>query len=486
MHKMLTRFTARAKAVVVLALALHGGCSSAEEPTVSPSGAPASSGNAGASGSAEAGPGTPAAPGAPAGPVAGPSTNPGSATGLPCAVKKIVDDKCGACHSDPPVSTFMPLTKQAHFHEPSTTAPSKKYYELAKTRINAAASPMPPVTSPKLAADELATLNAWLEMGAAASSETCASTPKPNPTVTTEIDTTGLECHKFLAHADGDNNAKYKVGTAVDVYINFGFKAPWTSTAYGIVVKPVIDNAKVLHHWLLFKEEAEDGSVSESNGQHTFGEMVHGWAPGGESLDFRKHGDVSFELPASSYVVEVHYNSADANALDASGVEVCYQRAPTQHVAGLSWVGYDHGVESYTAGALLGPEFSEVCLDPQATWTGTCAPETDQPIHILFVVPHMHKAGVHMTSVINGPRGQRMLHDAPFDFSTQIGYDKDEVLMPGETITTTCKYSAPKCAGHATTAEMCYLFTYAYPKGALRDSGLWGQVSHGEGACLGQ
>ena len=98
----------------------------------------------------------------------------------------------------------------------------------------------------------------------------------------------------------------------------------------------------------------------------------------------------------------------------------------------------------------------------------------------------MHEAGRHMKAVINGPNGQRVLHDKPFSFDSQVSYQVDEVLMPGEYITTTCTYSEPKCAGQATGAEMCYLFTYAYPKGALADGGAWGTIAHGQGACLGQ
>ena len=91
-----------------------------------------------------------------------------------------------------------------------------------------------------------------------------------------------------------------------------------------------------------------------------------------------------------------------------------------------------------------------------------------------------------MESVITGPNGTRVLHDEEFVFDSQVGYDVNEVLMPGESITTRCYYSEPKCSGQATEAEMCYLFTYAYPKGALADNGAWGNLAHGSGACLGQ
>jgi hypothetical protein len=58
--------------------------------------------------------------------------------------------------------------------------------------------------------------------------------------------------------------------------------------------------------------------------------------------------------------------------------------------------------------------------------------------------------------------------------------------MPGESIVTDCSYAKPMSFGEATSDEMCYLFTMAYPKGALTDSGSWGKSAHGGSACLGQ
>ena len=57
--------------------------------------------------------------------------------------------------------------------------------------------------------------------------------------------------------------------------------------------------------------------------------------------------------------------------------------------------------------------------------------------------------------------------------------------MPGDTITTECSYTKPTVFGKATTAEMCYLFTYAYPKGALSNLDPWGAFAHGGSSCLG-
>jgi hypothetical protein len=397
--------------------------------------------------------------------------------GLPCAVKTIVDSKCGTCHgTTPSFGAPMPLATQAQFQANSVYNPATKVYSAVRTRVNATNNPMPPPPN-TMSAAEKQTLNAWLDQGAPQGTESTCVSSGGGPLDPNAIDTRGLECYKMLAHAEF-GGGKFEVGAATDAYYNFGFDAPWTGTVYGMVVRPVIDNAQVLHHWLLYREAVTPGSITPSIGQHAGGELIHGWAPGGIAMDFRRHGNVGFELPDTTYSVEIHYNSSDPFATDASGVELCVQRNPPQNLATLSWLGYDQGgTLSYASG---------ICLEPATSWTGTCAPVSLEPIHIIYVTPHLHQTGRHMKAVINGPNGSRILHDEPFDFAYQVTYEKNEILQPGETITTTCTFSAPNCAGQATSQEMCYLFTYAWPKNSLVDYGLEGTFMHGEGVCLGQ
>jgi hypothetical protein len=405
---------------------------------------------------------------------AGGGTTGGGAGNLPCAVKQIIDAKCGTCHKNPPAfSAPMPLVTLADFQAAGKTDPTKKAYELVKARINrmgTGAMPPPPTT---MTAAELQMLNGWLDGGARAGTEaSCTATPGGGTTgggMTGPVDKTGLQCYKFVAHAQGSKTAKYKVGAARDQYIAMGFKAPWTGLVYGQVISPVVDNTDAIHHWLLYEEAASDGSISTSIGQHATGELLAGWAPGGEIFDFRMHGDVGIELPASSYVLELHYNSSNPSAEDASGAEVCVKTSKPQYVAAQSWLGWDQ------------------LLLPATSWEGTCDPGHSQPIHLLFLTPHLHQTGRHLKAVINGGAGgSRVLHDKAFDFAYQVTYPTKEVLMPGESITTTCTFSEPKAFGQATTEEMCYLFTYYYPAGTLVDLGPWGTLAHGEGVCLGQ
>jgi len=274
-----------------------------------------------------------------------------------------------------------------------------------------------------------------------------------------------------VAHDGSGLEQPYKVGVAKDAYFDFVFAPPWQGTAYGVLIRPIIDNKTVIHHWLLFQDgiRGAPGPAVKSSGAHPGGQLLYGWAPGAEAIDFRASAIVGLELPETTYTVEVHYNSKDERAVDGSGVEICVAKQPPVNVAALSWLGYDQ------------------LLTPATKWTGTCKPTSNEPIHIVSVWPHMHLTGTHMTSTIKRANGQsELLHDEPFDFNYQRLYKKDVTLLPGDSIVTECTYAQPMRFGEGTAQEMCYLFTMAYPRGALADMGPWGRQAHGEGACLGQ
>lgn len=429
--------------------------------------------------------------GAAAGPTAGGGGTPGPTAGsgqaLPCAVQSILAEKCQLCHGDPPsFGAYMALTNYAQFHAQGTTDKTKTYAELAKLRINAevsGAGHMPPPTSPQLSAEELLSLNAWLDQGApaAVAGQSCGGPTTGGDGGMAMADAgdnvSDLDCYKFLARGS-DMKSPFKVGSATDAYYDVVFAAPWKDTAYGVVIRPVIDNKQIIHHWLLFQDNkpGTPSGAKHGSGAHPNAQLLHGWAPGADPIDFRETGvDVGLELPQTTYTVEFHYNSSDPNAVDASGVEVCVAKSKPANIAALSWLGHDN---TFLAGDLGGPA---------ETWTGTCKPKATEPVHILMVWPHMHLQGRRMKATIARKNGStEVLHDEAFDFDYQRAYKKNVMLMPGESITTTCSFAKPMSFGEGTSDEMCYLFTMAYPKGALVDDGAWGKTAHGGSACLGQ
>jgi Copper type II ascorbate-dependent monooxygenase, C-terminal domain len=226
-------------------------------------------------------------------------------------------------------------------------------------------------------------------------------------------------------------------------------------------------NKNVIHHWLFYKNIAAvaDGQVGFSTGAHPDGELVHGWAPGGSNLYFDP--DVGVEMPGDvGYTLETHHNNTGTGAApDNSGIEVCVTPTVPKNVASLSWLGTD---------AISG-----------TTATGTCEPTSTEPIHIIGVQPHMHTKGIHMTGEITRASGKKeMLHDAPFDFQYQHSYDANTILMPGDSIKTTCTYNAPTSFGEGTNDEMCYLFTLYYPKLSLTNGNPVATLIHGPNTCL--
>ena len=406
---------------------------------------------------------------------------------LPCDVQAVVEKHCSNCHgATPRFGAPTSLTDVDDWMAPSRIDPAEPMYHIAQERMNyeftqssglsvqhAAFGPMPPAPNPMLNTAERAVMDRWIAGGlkGRASDKTCNAGGGPDPVdrwAEYSCDDIGGTEIKFLAHADRQRNVPFKVGRAEDAYFNFTFRAPWTRTVYGKIIKPVIDNDQALHHWLFFKNDSSaDGDlrVKSSSGAHLEGELVNGWAPGGDSHYYGP--DVGRSLEPGWYNLEVHYNSTDRNAEDMSGISICYVEEEPKNVAELVWVGSDN------------------FLIPRRTWEGECDPRGPFPIHILSVTPHLHVEGRHAKAVINRADGSKeVIHDKPFNFDSQVTYNfpEDILLWPGDTITTTCEYASPTTFGKGTEDEMCYLYMTAWPVGALRSTSLG--FIHGPNNCM--
>lgn len=413
--------------------------------------------------------------------------------GVPCEVASVVSKNCTLCHAASTRFTApMPLMTLADFHAEAVATKGKKVFEVTPERINATdiKRRMPPASSTAVSAADLAMFTTWLQGGAKGVPNSCAitdpmATPATmdagtgTPGMPTMMPTTGsmghasiepieyndpeMKCYKFLAHAQGDLNKPYMKSPGQQ-YINFGFKAPWTGNMYSRAIKLAIDpNSKVIHHWLLFKTPSVgDGSVAVGIGAHGSSDvLLHGWAPGASPMYLDPDLGMLLENGAS-YVLEVHYNNdTGGSSPDNSGAEICVTPKKPANVVALSWVGTD---------AIAGTSAQ-----------GTCTPNSQSPIHIIAAQPHMHLKGNHMKVVVNRKGGMKeTIHDLPFDFEYQRYYVLDTTLMPGDTLTTTCTYSAPSTFGTGTESEMCYFFSMHWPAGAIGG----GSLIHGQNTCL--
>jgi hypothetical protein len=357
-----------------------------------------------------------------------------------CKVKAVFDKYCTTCHDGQgSFGSPMGLTTLADLTKESAAFPGKKIYERVGARMHDTMRPMPP--QGEVAKADMALVDAWIAAKAPGSaSETCAPTAMPDggvPVIPWPEDCE--EKYKFLAN-DG-NGGKFAVRPGGQFYQDFMYTAPWKGDVQGVAFKPVVDNKKVLHHYILYQ-----GS----------GAFLVGWSPGKQEEPLPK--DVGVFLPASgSLRMTVHYYNALTGAkteADASGVEVCVTKKKRTHTAAVMPFAANPSVPANS---------------PRVENSSTCTVSgASQPVHIITSSPHMHGLGIHAKLVVQRANGTtEIVHDKAFNFEEQTTYPIDFVVNNGDKITTTCVYknttSRAVSFGTKTEEEMCFNFALYYP-----------------------
>ncbi len=405
-------------------------------------------------------------------------------SGVPCEVQRILTEACANCHDAMPrFGAPMPMHDMGALHALAPSDRAKKVYELILPRVEHQTSPMPPPPNALLEASQIETLRSWIDEGAPAGT-VCGeevpeqmpmespNEPMPDPSAECTFD---LELRAHGARAAGDETP-FRVPLQQDHYECFYFHMPWSGDAHGLSFSPLIDDERVLHHWLLYVQEGanvQDGDHEGCLGRHDNASLVAGWAPGGQP--YILPDEVGLHLPSGQshvFVLEIHYNNSGNHndALDKSGVHVCATEDLRPETAGMQWLGTENLL-------MVAPGEHER--------SGTCNPRLDEPVTIVSSSPHMHLEGVHMKTEILRANGQReTLIDTPFDFNNQIIYDTPAVIHPGDRLETTCTFNHPggfTTFGPGTNDEMCYNFIVAYPKDRLSTGG---SFTNAENACL--
>jgi hypothetical protein len=402
------------------------------------------------------------------------STPASGPTPLPPDVQAIVDRECGSCHSATPQGGApMALVTWEAMHAPAVTDHSISVYEMVAMRIHDAVRPMP--ARGALPTSELAVLDAWIAAGAPPGDG--SYTPPPPPEVGPEY----LPCEptaEFRAHAAGSDTQPFHLdpgaGAGGNSTLCFAFASPFGDTTQGTAFAPIIDDARVVHHWIIFGSEALPPGVSVGDvyecgatggGLSSTTQFLTGWAPGG--LNSVYPADQGRELPGPTgfIILQVHYWNVNGydDVLDRSGVALCSTDTPRPHEIGTSILGS-----------------LDIQINPHEnnhTVVGTCTPAITEPVTIVGSGPHMHTHGVSIrTDVIRGGTSSpQMLVDIPhWDFNSQTGAPAPDgafVVNPGDMLRTTCVYDNNTdeiiTFGERTEDEMCFNFVSAYPTGAL-------------------
>jgi hypothetical protein len=391
----------------------------------------------------------------------------GSTTDTPwCKAKAVFDARCVSCHDGQrtagapmALKTFADLTAE------SLEYPGAKIFTRVLARMKATTSPMPPGGDATPA--QIQAVEAWIQAGAeAGSNPTCADASAGGAT-----DGIGgpseeawpADCENFYeirAHDLADSNQPYRMPQNTESHPGFTFDAPWgDEEVQALAFRPITDNKKILHHWILYQSGAGRAFLS-------------GWAPGQDGAERALPPDVGMYLPsgAGSLYLDMHYYNLGADTseeLDASGVEICTvskaKFRPNTATVFMGFVGF---------GSPMVPANS---VNHEVT--ANCVVKATEPIHLLSASPHAHRYATHMkfTAMVGGEH--IVMHDLPFDFEEQRSkrLPQEVMLNTGDTVTTTCTYT--NMSNHDigfsenTDGEMCFNFALYYPKGALSCGG---------------
>jgi hypothetical protein len=388
----------------------------------------------------------------------------------------------------------MPLVTYADLQAPAKSQPTMKVYQLVQVRIHDKMKPMPPINA--LPAADMTTLDAWLQAGALAAAPadaTCNTTTMPGGTTDPGkvvegnkdgssgplVPGPGETCYEFKVHQSTTmvDDVKYDVGDG-EHYEQFYYQVPWPADTVAFAYSTRADNAKVLHHWLLFStiENEVEGYHKTAPLPTLIGTnpvLLAGWAVGGPNLV--APDDVGLELPEPGGQINVQwhfYNSTNTPQSDASSVQVCtVPKAMRAHTGSITWAGTeDLNGNKWTGGAGMPAHM-------MSTFTTTCDPgraglSATDPIHIIGFEPHMHRIGSHMKTDVKHTNGMvETLFDKPFSFGNETHYYSTYDLLPGEQLITSCSfnntndYGVP--FGESSDTEMCYQFVFHWPAHSL-------------------
>jgi hypothetical protein len=368
----------------------------------------------------------------------------------------------------------MSLISYDDFQMPAITDLTRAVHELVAERIDDPEAPMPPSGDMSEADKDI--LRAWVSAGAPASDDDCDVDPDDEP----DVGPDALPCeptHVFTAHAAGSEDG-FAVPDVDNLYQCFTFSPNLAAGAQATAWAPIVDDERVLHHWILYrtKEPQADGGVMPCQ-MPSDAKFVAGWAPGGGNYVMPQDVGLEFGGPDDHFILQVHYNNTAqySDAVDRSGVALCEAETPRPQEAGIFTLG--SYLINIPAGA-QGHTVEGTC----PSWMTNLLPE---PVHILASFPHMHELGRRITTEIlrDGleSAAETLVDVDPFQFTNQQYYAHEpEVLIhPGDSLRTRCVYDNPNdhtvFLGEGTEDEMCFNFVMIYPLdvvGPNRECGL--------------
>lgn len=447
-----------------------------------------------------------------------PAASSGAGAALPQDVCHVLQENgCVTCHqAQAQGGAPMPLQWQKDF-----TGLAKDGTDMGSkllARVTDATAPMPPQSTQRslMSQADVDVLRAWISSGmvgvdGSACEERADTVVTGFPEWATR-EWPAEDCEYVLtvgAHATSgvalaDDPMPFAPPEGETIYHCFYEKVPWgdkavTALATRVHVESEDDKA-IVHHMVLSAIASSDqpsllgGARPTAGGQHhdcpnPSGSTVGVWAPGPFSSATYPE-DVGVMMPSGSdaYIeLQIHYNNVTSGRSSRVSMDICATSKPQANTGAVHWLGYENAVEAVPLDA-LGDDL-QPRLDNQGNGVavGTCS--VKERARILWMAPHMHERGRHALIELVHPDGTvEVLHDAPFDFRDQTAfYFEDLWVEQGDKVRTTCTWddSNPIVFGFGSSDEMCFMYTLAYPVGALKGEGAEFGVVGGNLSCAG-
>lgn len=352
----------------------------------------------------------------------------------------------------------MSLVTYEDFQALSALGSGKQVAQLVGERIHDTQRPMPPLPA-ALSPNDMTAIDSWLAAGMPDGPCAEAMAPVDEPgQFAEEFPSDCEQTYDFVTGSRSNPNDPYIVRANTEEHPRFVFDAPWGNDEVQVVaIRPIVDNVRVLHHWILYSNSGGGGGFLGGVG---FGKYLVGWAAGQGGENMPENVGLYVPTGPNSITLDIHYYNLgnSQNEPDNSGVRVCVTRHLRPYAA----------VTIGLTGNATAPANQRV--DNTSQCTARVTPGAD--VHLISVIPHMHKLGVNgkLELVHNGQ--VTVLHDGPFAFGEQRIYPLDNVqVVDGDILRTTCSYQNNTARtvrfGQDSDDEMCFNFTEYYPMGAL-------------------
>jgi hypothetical protein len=281
----------------------------------------------------------------------------------------------------------------------------------------------------------------------------------------------GEVCYDFGVHGESSqfDTSPFMIRRG-ESYSHFYYAVPWPAgtvgTAYGVALD---GDPPSVHAWLFSTAADRAPGTVDANALGTLlfqdARLLGTWAIGGCNVVLPD--DVGLELPESGPLLVQwhHYNDRESPYDDRSAFRVCTAPADTRaELAGLTIL----GTEDFNGRDGVPPG--------ENRFGSACSNDSEAPITVVGLDPHMHMRGVHATTAVERTSGaSAIVLDEPFEFANRHHYMLEPriVLEPGDRLRVTCAFDNTTgqrlLYGPSAHFEMCFLFAIAHPARALEN-----------------